>query len=235
MAAYQSIIDKCGFSETELLVDEWGMAAAGYWNVENCPAFEARDSEVFSSYYVKLIHQVIEQGFKFSKLLICLSGQHEMVTEFSGFRNFFSLNFAAKPIYNSHILSSKLYEGLTEVKHNIDYLYVIPTKNKKNDYAVLMTYSKDEFQEDLPELIEELVFDEDVSGKIVTIYCIDRKTTNSYRLYEKLGKPEPLSQEQIKMIKEEGNLKPIGEFPATEKINLELTANSVYLVEVKEK
>ena len=232
LRAYMRIIEKCGFMDTELVVDEWGMAAGGYLNVENCPAFLARDTEVFASYYVKLIQRVIAEGFKFSKLLICLSGQHEMVTEFSGFRNFFSLNFAPKPIYNAHILSSRLYEGLTDVQHSIPNLYVIPTRNENGDYAVLMTYSDDEFSPELPEITEELVFDRDVSGKTATIYCIDANTANAYRLYEKLGKPEPVSDEQIKMLKEAGTIKPVAQFPASEKINLTLRPNCVYFVQI---
>jgi hypothetical protein len=53
-----------------------------------------------------------------SNLMICLSGQHEMKYDFTGFRNFFSLNFFAKPIYSAFILASKLHTGLVEAKYN---------------------------------------------------------------------------------------------------------------------
>ena len=230
---YQRIIDQCGFSGTEVVVDEWGMSSMGFFNIEECPEFGKRDTEVYSSYYVKLIHQLIEKNFNLSKILLCLSGQHEMVTEFSGFRNFFSLNFAPKPIYNAFVLGSKLYEGLTGAEHGVDHLYVIPTRNDNGDYAVLMTYSKHEFEEDLPETVQELVFDDDISEKNVTVYCIDKNTANAYRAYEKLGKPAAPTAEQIQLLKDTGNIKPIAVFPGTEKINIKLTANSVYLVEVK--
>lgn len=230
---YQEIIDRCGFSDTEVVVDEWGMSSMGFFNIEECPAFVARDTEVYSSYYVKLIHQIIENNFKFSKMLICLSGQHEMTTEFSGFRNFFSMSFAPKPLYNAYVLASKLYEGLTEAEHNTENLYVIPTKNDQNDYSVLMTYSKHEFEEDLPEITKELTFEDDIKDKTVTIYCIDKNTSNAYRLYEKMGKPEPISDEQIQILKDEGKVKPIKILSGAEQIKLNLTANSVYLVEVK--
>ena len=38
---------------------------------------------------VKLIYKILEKGWNISKLLICLSGQHEMTEDFSGFRNYF--------------------------------------------------------------------------------------------------------------------------------------------------
>lgn len=233
-SVYQDIIDRCGFSDTEIVVDEWGMSSMGFFNIEECPSFIARDTEVYSSYYVKLIHQIIEKDFKISKMLLCLSGQHEMVTEFSGFRNFFSLSFAPKPIYNAFVLGSRLYEKILSYENENENLYVIPTKNEKGSYAVLLTYSKHEFEEDLPEITEDLVFDEDISSKTVTVYCIDKNTANSYRFYEKMGKPEKLSEEQIKLLREEGNLKPVSQFVAckSDKISLRLTANSTYLVEV---
>ena len=224
-----SVINKCGFGNTELVVDEWGMASHGYYNIEECPSFIARENEVFSSYYVKLIYKILEKGWKISKLLICLSGQHEMITDFSGFRNFFTLNFFAKPIYNAYVMTSKLHGGLVEAKSDNENVYVISTKKENNSYAVLLTYSSDNFEEDLPETEEEVVFDSDVKGKKATVYCIDKNTTNPYRLYERKAIRE-LSENDIKELREEGSLKPIEEYVVSENIKLNLTANSVYLI-----
>lgn len=221
-----SIINKCGFSDTELVVDEWGMATHGFYNVEECPAFIARETEVFSAYYAKLIHTIIKKGWKMSKLMICLSGQHEMVTDFLGFRNFFTLNFIAKPIYNAYIMASKLHTGLVDADCENDNIYVVPTKNEDNGYAVLLSYSSDEFKEDLPEICEEVVFDDSLEGKEIFVYCIDKNTTNPYRLYEK-------GVEDIKALRNEGKLVPVAKYSANEKIELKLTSNSTYLVEVK--
>jgi len=226
------VISEHGFSDTELIVDEWGMAAQGFYNVEECPPFIARENEVYSSYYVKLIYKILEKGWKISKLFICLSGQHEMVTDFSGFRNFFTLNFFAKPIYNAYILGSKLYENLLDAETENENIFVIPTKNEQGDYSVVLTYSSDTFEENLPEIEEELSFKDDIHGKKVTVYCIDKNTTNPYRLYQKMGVSE-IGEKEIKLLREEGNIKPVAEFDVKEKISLKLTANCVYLVEVK--
>lgn len=232
MEKYLEVIKKCGFSDTEIVVDEWGMAAQGFYNIEECPSFIARETEVFSAYYVKLIHEILRRKYNLSKLLICLSGQHEMITDFSGFRNFFTLNFFAKPIYNAHLLASKLYEGLVDYKAD-ENIFVIPTKNEKGDYSVLLTYCSEKFEENLPDKETSISFEADFAGKTVTVYRIDKDTANPYRLYEKLKLNQNLSDEEIKLLREEGKIKPVAVFDATEEINLKLTANCTYFIAVK--
>jgi len=231
---YVDLIRKYGFDDVEVVVDEWGAAACGFFNREEAPELMYRETEVFSSYFTKLIHECIHADFEISKLMICLSGQHEMVEDFTGFRNFFTLNFIAKPIYNSYILASKLNDNLLAVEHDTDNLFVIPTKNENGEYAVMLTYASEHFEEDLPEMEKTLTFAEDTSGKKVSIWCIDKNTTNPYRLYQKLGIETP-DAEDLKVLREEGRIKPIQEYVATgkEEITLTLTSNATYLVEVK--
>ncbi|MBP3361075.1 MAG: hypothetical protein J6N52_09505 [Clostridia bacterium] len=232
--SYIDVISEHGFSDSEIIVDEWGMISHGFFNIEECPPLIARETEVFSSYFVKLIYRILEKKWKMSRLMICLSGQHEMVTDFSGFRNFFTLNFFAKPIYNAFILGSKLHEGLLDAEADNENIFVIPTESNDGKYAVLMTYCSENFKENLPEITQEIMFDENINGKKVDVFCIDRQTTNPYRLYERMGIKE-IGDDEIKLLKEEGQIKPISSFVYDEnnKINLTLTANSVYLIEVK--
>ena len=60
--------------------------------------------------------------------LACLSGQHEMVTDFSGFRNFFTLNFI-KNLFQANMMASKEVvvekEELLEIKEILYSLYVL--------------------------------------------------------------------------------------------------------------
>ncbi|MBE6645558.1 MAG: hypothetical protein E7612_09340, partial [Ruminococcaceae bacterium] len=72
------VIKDCGFADCEVVVDEWGMCTRGFWNVEECPQLMVREHEVFSAYYTKLIRRFIDIDPNLSKLMICLSGQHEM-------------------------------------------------------------------------------------------------------------------------------------------------------------
>jgi len=226
------VIEKCGFGDKERIVDEWGAATDGYYNMEDCPAYIFRETEVYAAYYAKMIHEMIKLDPKLSKMMICLSGQHEMVTDFSGFRNFFTLNFIKKPIYNAHILASKLGENLLNASHNTKDLFVVPTKTKDGSYAVLLTYASEYFTEDLPEVTEEIRFEESLENKTISIWCIDKTTTNPYRLWEKLGIITP-TPEEIKLLREEGTLKPVAVQPGNVPLKLRLTANCTYLITVE--
>jgi hypothetical protein len=50
-------------------------------------------------------------------------------------------------------------------------------------------------------------------------------------MYERMGKPE-MTDELVKELKAEGNVKPLCEFEVRDSIKLKFTANCVYLVEI---
>ena len=91
-----------------MIVDEWGASSSGFMNKEECPALMFRETEVYASFYVQLVSKMLQLEQPPSKMMLCLSGQHEMTEDFSGFRNFFTLKFIAKPIYNAFVMASKL-------------------------------------------------------------------------------------------------------------------------------
>ena len=66
------------------------------------------------------------------------------------------------------------------------------------------------FREDIPQRTEWLEFEEDLSGKKVTVWCIDKDTTNPYRLYQKMDIGIP-NREELKLLRAEGRLKPVYE------------------------
>ena len=167
------------------------------------------------------------------KLIICLSGQHEMTENFTGFRNFFTMDFIAKPIYNSYILASKLKENLLDYTADNENLAVIPTRDEEGNIALLLSYANKYFTEEVESTTEELTFSENLKGKKLTVWCIDKTHTNPYRVFERSGMTEPLSSEEIKLLREEGKLKPIfeGEYDG-KAIKLDLTPNSTYFITV---
>lgn len=230
---YMELIRQYGFEQTELVFDEWGASSAGFYNMEECPALIFRESEVYSAYFTKLIYQLIESGINISKLMICLSGQHEMVTDFSGFRNFFTLNFITKPIYNAHLMTAKMGEYLVKAKCDGKDVFVIPTKDEKGSYSVLLTYCSMHFEKELPERTEEITFAEDISDKTVTVFCIDKENNNPYRMWERAGKPE-MSDELLCALRAEGKLTPTKVQNGGEPLSLRLTPNCTYLITVTE-
>ncbi len=228
---YMETIRKHGFEDTELILDEWGAATQGFKNMEDCPTLIFRENEVFSAYFVKFIYQLIQSGLPISKMMICLSGQHEMVTDFTGFRNFFTLNFITKPIYNAHLLTSWMGDLLVESETDNKNVFAVSTKNEKGNYSVLLTYCSKNFEEDLPAANEEVTFAEDIKDKTVTLWCIDKQTTNPYRMWERAGKPE-MTEAFLKELREEGKLKPVKVQSGAEPVTLPLTANATYLITV---
>ncbi len=229
--SYLDTIRKHGFGDTKIIIDEWGASSNGFCNCEDAPALIFRETEVFSAYYAKLIYEFINSEYDIEKMLICLSGQHEMVQDFTGFRNFFTLNFIRKPIYNAYVLASKLGENLVTAETDQEHVFVIPTKNSKGDYAILVSYSDEYFSEDLPETCQTVEFSEKISDKTVTVWCIDKENTNPYRLYQKMGASD-LTENDLKLLREEGNLKSLPVQSGNEKLTLKMTANSVFLITV---
>lgn len=229
--AYMEIIREHGFGDVEIIADEWGAAAQGFFNIEECPAYIFRETEVFSAYYVKLIRGMIDLDPHIAQMMICLSGQHEMVTDFSGFRNFFTLNFITKPIYNAYILASKLGENLLAAETTDEHIAVIPTRQDNGNYAVLLSYSSENFEADLPALDEPVVFAGEIADKAVTVWCIDKTHTNPYRLYQRMDKETP-TEEDLRCLREEGRLKPVAIQSGREPLTLNLTANCTYLITV---
>lgn len=229
--AEMEVIQAHGFGDTEIVIDEWGASSMGFFNREEAPELIFRETEVFSAYFAKLIYTFINAGYNVSKMMICLSGQHEMTEDFSGFRNFFTLHFIAKPIYNAYILASKLGENLLTAEWENENVSVVPTRTDSGEYAVLLSYSGAYFEADLPAREETVAFAECVRDKTVTVWCIDRNTTNPYRLAQKLGIRTPAGPD-LKRLREEGRLKPILRQKGIDRLTLQLTANAVYLITV---
>ena len=234
------LVKKYGFGDTPIIVDEWGASSMGFFNREECRFLIFRETEIYSAYYVRFIYFLIHSGWNIKKLIICLSGQHEMTEDFSGFRNFFTLNFIKKPIYNAYILASKLGEKVLRCSADVttpyplgkDIVTVVPTKRDDGSYAVLLCYGEGNFLLEAEDREETLVFEEDLKGKKVTVWCIDKEHTNPYRLAQRKGWKD-LTKEQIEILREEGNLTPlyVGEY--TGEIKLNLTAGATFLITVE--
>jgi xylan 1,4-beta-xylosidase len=226
------IIRSYGFEHLPVLIDEWGMSTAGFYNIEECPDFIKRENEVFSAYFVKMISEFVHRADKLEMLMICLSGQHEMVTDFTGFRNFFTLNFMAKPIYNAHLLSSFLKKNLVALEGERENLFVLPTKDEGDNYSVLLTYSSDFFDENIESYEEEVVFDGELVGKRAEIFVIDKTHTNPYRAAERMGKLQDFTKEEILALREEGKLKAFKTVTLGSDglVSLKMTPNCTYLI-----
>ena len=220
----------------EIIQDEWGACTGGFVQIDRCPKLIFRETEKFSRYYGKMITEFVKNYDDAGKIVICLSGQHEMNFEFEGFRNFFSLNFIKKPIYNAYILTGKLHNQILEDTTDNKYLHILPTKNKDGKISVLFTYSSDNFSEDLESLNETVTFQGIEGKKTVRLWKIDKENTNPYREFQKNGWAEKLTSEQIYNLQKVTEIKPqsyLTDAKGSLNIDINMTANGLMLVEIE--
>ncbi len=219
----------------ELIVDEWGAASHGFFNTEECPSLMFREKSDYAAYFGKMITAYVEENVPVSKMLICLSGQHEMTVDFSGFRNFFTLNFIKKPIYNAFVMGAKLGDLLLEHGKSHENISVLATK-KDGGLAVMLAYAAENFDKTLPDVEETLEFEGVTGERTVRVWCIDELHTNPYAMSLREGIGNTPTAEQIERMREEGILKPMSEykqnFDESSNVTVAFTNNALVLVEV---
>ena len=224
--------------ETEMIFDEWGASTSGFYNREECPQLMMREDSRFAAYYGKLLTRLTSSIVPISKLMICLSGQHEMVTDFSGFRNFFTLNFFKKPIYNAYALASKLHENMLQNENDHNGLEMMATKDDAGNMSLLLSYASEFFDKPMPNISDSICL-KGVSGKYdITVWCIDETHTNPYtRMLRENMKEEALTDRDIQLLREEGQLKPLARYEKSADgaacVEVSFTNNALVLVELK--
>ena len=237
ICAQCNILAQSGFAETPVIFDEWGASCCGFWNREECPALMLREDSRFAAYFGKLITACVRENLPIEKLMICLSGQHEMVTDFSGFRNLFTLNFFKKPIYNAYVLAAKLYENVLEAQCGTEGAEVLATADDAGRISVLVSYASAQFDRAMPPLAQTLTLNGVSGRRSVTVWCIDEAHTNPYTRMLREGMDEgKLFGQEIALLREEGCLKPVltcsAEADGCLEIPLEATNNALLLVQV---
>lgn len=227
-----SLARQYGFGDRPLIIDEWGASSCGFFNMEECPELIFRENEVYSAYFIKMITLYEKLQLPIDKLMICLSGQHEMKTDFSGFRGFFTLNFYPKPIYNAYVLAAKLgSQKLAYTAAENDNLSVLPAISEDGRITVLLSYSSADFSEELPDLPLDIQFTGISSLREAKLWRIDREHANAYRAYERLGAPNQPTAKQICDITAAGTLT-AESCSFKESLHLIMQNNSVVLVEI---
>jgi hypothetical protein len=221
----------------EIIVDEWGAATQGFFNRDECPELMFREDSRFAVYFGKMITAYVKAGVSVSKMMICLSGQHEMLVDFSGFRNFFTLNFIKKPIYNAYVITAKLKSVMVDSATDNSDIDLLATKDEKGNYAVLLSYASQNFDKNLPRVNDCLNL-QGVNGDYnVKIWQIDENNTNPYNLAKSKGWGDVFDSEQIKILQEEGNIAPINQYKAIfngcGEIPLSFSNNALLLIELE--
>ena len=231
------IAKMCGFENIPIVCDEWGAATCGFYNIQECPGLMFRENEIYSAYFAKMIASFDEMNIPYDEMMICLSGQHEMTTDFSGYRNFFTLNFYPKPIYNAFVLAAKLgNEKLNFVVNNShDHISVIPTRHPDGHISALLAYADNRFIIDLPEIEVPIKFMGIDKKYNVKKYVIDKDHANAITKYNELGCPDNPTDEQKEIIRAFGTLKCEDAetvSPDNDTLTLKMINNAVVLLEL---
>ncbi len=220
----------------EVIIDEWGASNNGFRGIAECPKFTFREDSSYAAYFGKLVYEFITRKLPVSRMIICLSGQHNLKSDFEGYRNIFGLNFIAKPIYNAFVLMRKLHNNLLESECDCKDINVIATKSDEGKISVAVAYASENFDTDLPDYKDKLTIT-DVSGKKhITLWKVDKETANVYRYAKNKGWGEELTREQVEELRKVGNIKPYKEFDVecdgVLDIDVEFTDNALFLAEV---
>ena len=207
LANYRKIADDLGFTETEMISDEWELCGGGWLTTSKYPILDYRNSEVFSSLYFGFIEDVIARDVNVSAIMICLSGQHDLTDDFAGTRTFATKSGFKLPIYNAYALAAMLGENILECRceGNVN---AIPTMTDNGDIVVaVFNYAKNPNKPNgtLNTGIRISVPDGKYS---VSHYRLDKDNCNSYTAWKELGRPECYTQRDIEKIETSSRLVP---------------------------
>ena len=225
---YVDAIRECGLSDKKLVIDEWGASACGFCDIDTTPKLIFRETEVFSAFYARLVARYIERKTPIDRMLICLSGQHEMTVEFGGFRGLLTKSGYPKPIFNAFSLASRL--GTTLLKYSVtspDHLKAVPTEKADGTHALLLVYSTDTLDESLEDAT--LTVDGLPLGKY-RLSRIDKSTANGYSAYKALCPTGVITPSVREFVEKSSHLDP-KILDVTDSLSLSLSANSVVLLE----
>ncbi len=233
---WQAIIDRY-YPDLPIIVDEWGASAQGFWNREECPALMFREGSEYAAYMGKMIALYVREQVRVDKMLICLSGQHEMTVDFSGFRGFFTLNFIPKPIYNAFALLHRMGDRLLKSGGDGGDLCVLASGREDGSLAVMLAYAAPHFDRLLPDLTQQLRLEGLGGVRRVTLWRIDETHCNSYKYALRKGWGDgTYTPAQIGELKAEAQLRPwrvfTQDFNANATLSVEMATNALVLVEI---
>ena len=235
VSEYREVLNKY-FPGVEMVIDEWGASTCGFYNREECPQLMFREGSEFAAYFGKLVEAGISKELGISKLMICLSGQHDLPCDFSGYRNFMGLNLIKKPIYNAYVLMSKLGSRRIYAKTDVRELTMLASADTSGGYAVMLSYAAEHFDKMIPD-VSDIITLRGIEGKrCVKVWCIDENHTNPYKYAKAMGLGDHFSTEEITMLREVGEMKPVAKYEAKfdgeAQIPIEFSRNALVMIEI---
>ncbi len=235
---YKRVANDCGFGDIEMISDEWELCGGGGATIDEYPFFEYRNGEKFSALYFAMIEDVIKRDIPISRLMICLSGQHDLARDFCGTRTFATKSGFKPPIYNAYALSAMLGSSLLDVEKD-ENIGVIPTICDNGDVVIAVFNFAKRLLKPNGTFNTRLCVKLPEGRYTVTHYRLDKSNCNSYSAWKELGKPENLSQNETETINRASILKPWyedEEFNGSEfSLDMQLPDYSISLLKLSKK
>jgi len=218
--------------------------------VKDYPDLEYRNSEQSALFLAKLVNSMyqIEDNYRFPISMLLYWGFSWEADEdefFVGKRELTTAGDIPKPIQTGFEMLAKLRADRIKVNRDEkdSRFGVIATKTKDGNLAFIV-YNYDETDDDLS-IIDEI--DIEILGLssnmelMITETSLDREHNNSYREWERSGRPEQSRGNDVTAIKNAGELKSTATFniktdkSGKAKLDLELSRHSMKLIEIEVK
>ena len=120
----------------------------------------------------------------------------------------------------------------------LESITMLASADTSGGYAVMLSYAAEHFDKMIPDLSDTVTL-RGIDGKRrVKVWCIDENHTNPYKYAKAMGLGDHFSTEEITMLREVGEMKPIAEYDAVfdgnARIPVEFTANALVMIEISD-
>jgi xylan 1,4-beta-xylosidase len=234
---------------TEFHINEWGLCSNGDSKfVTEYPQLEYRNSEVSGLFLAKLVDclYAINDNYKFkTSLLLYWGAWFNAATGpiFWGSRDLMTLGCVPKPILTSYEMLALLGDDRLKITgpKTGGPIGLLATKGKNE--CQLLVYNFNEFESNFNQKtnVQMLVDNLDFSGKQVNIteYWLSKTQHNTYREWERMGKPQA-APDVIEKLKKTAELSPDKQYIQSLNsnklaLNLDLMPHSMCLITITSK
>ena len=197
----------------EFQLNEWGVISNYEKSSKQFPPLEIRNSEYSALFMIKLVDSITEirrkYGYNITTMLYWgFAGEDLFNDTFNGNRSLTTKPNVCKPIQTAHEFLSMFGSNFVEsdLKPGGNDGCIAASDGKQTQ---AMVYFFDEFDRDgeLSDREYEIEFNGLSNGKhTLKVYTLDRTHNNTFRLWERMGRPENLTEDQIKALHREQNI-----------------------------
>ncbi len=195
---------------TEFQLNEWGVISNYEKSSSVFPPLEVRNSEYSALFMVKLADTLVDIRRKFNLNISMMlywgfAGEDFFGKMFNGNRSLTTKHNICKPVQTAHEFMSLLGKNIVET----DLLPgsdegCIAAADENGSQALVYCFNEFDAGRNLPDREYNVMFKGLADGKYkLKVYTMDDTHNNTFRLWERMGRPEDPTAEQLKQLYEE--------------------------------